>query len=739
MRGRYSLAGTLVLSFLTSASGLGRQAGPPPSQTSAAKEKQTSQPNSKDDVVRISVTLVQVDAVVVDDKGRAVTDLSREDFEIFADGRPQRISNFSYIATQPASPPRAVKNDKEPIGEPPPLRPEQTGRTIALVVDDLGLSFESASSVHNALKKFVDEQMQPGDLVAIVRTGTSMGALQQFTSDKRLLYAAIERVRWNPNGRGGLGPFAAIDADPVEEERAQQGLGGPASTSDSDRAREDIFAVGTLGALNFVVRGLKDLPGRKSVILFSDGFRLLNREGGHQRVLDALQRLTDQANRASVVIYSIDARGIQVLNESAADNTMTMHQDVSPDKMQAALNERKVQFVDSQEGLNYLAQQTGGFLVRNRNDLSGGVSRVLEDQTGYYLIGYVPDEAVFKSEHAKEEFHKITVKVKRAGLRVRSRTGFYGVTDEAARSAPQTHAEQMLTALTSPFASSNLHLRLTSMLGNDPKAGSFLRSLLYIDGRDVSFSEEPEGWRKAALDILLVTFGDNGALVDRINRTYNVRVRGDDYKEVLRGGLVFTVNLPIKNAGPYQLRAAVRDASTQHVGSAGQFVQVPDLNKGRLTLSGIVVQGRDPAAQTAVRATEAKAAPSGQSEPPSAEDSPDKSDPQANPAVRKFRPGMVLDYNFLVFNARLSRSTRLPQLETQMIIYRDGKKVYTGEVTPFDPGKQSDWRRITASGSLHLAKGIKPGEYVLQIKVTDKLADQKRSLAARWVDYEIVQ
>src|SRR5260370_27687116 len=90
------------------------------------------------------------------------------------------------------------------------LKLEDIRRTISVVVDDLGLSFESTYYVRRALKKFVDEQMQTGDLVAIIRTSGGMGALQQFTSDKRQLYAAIERVKWYANGRGNVGAFAPL-------------------------------------------------------------------------------------------------------------------------------------------------------------------------------------------------------------------------------------------------------------------------------------------------------------------------------------------------------------------------------------------------------------------------------------------------------------------------------------------------------------------------------------------------
>ena len=153
-------------------------------------------------VIRVTVNPVQVDAVVTDKKGQLVTDLTAEDFEILQDKQPQPISNFSFVST---ASPSTTGRDATTAVQPSPgaLRPDQVKRTIAFVVDDLGLSWESTRGVRDALAKFVDEQMQPNDLVAILRTGGGIGALQSFTSDKRQLRAAVERLKWNPLGRGG--------------------------------------------------------------------------------------------------------------------------------------------------------------------------------------------------------------------------------------------------------------------------------------------------------------------------------------------------------------------------------------------------------------------------------------------------------------------------------------------------------------------------------------------------------
>jgi VWFA-related protein len=259
---------------------------------------------SKEDVVRITSNLVQIDVTVTDKKGQPVPDLKDGDFEIYEDGRPQQITNLSFVSlgaatrtslatnSSPTTNRTGAKTASEDVAPAPPerLRPEDVRRTIALVVDDLGLSFESVHFVRQALRNFVDEQMQPGDLAAIIRTGAGVGALQQFTSDKRLLYAAIERVKWNSRGRGGVAAFAPIEDSPLDDLRKRPSADGePAPQSEATKGdlernaraayndfKESIYSVGTLGALNYVVRGLRELPGRKSVVLMSDSIALFD-------------------------------------------------------------------------------------------------------------------------------------------------------------------------------------------------------------------------------------------------------------------------------------------------------------------------------------------------------------------------------------------------------------------------------------------------------------------------------
>lgn len=682
-----------------------------------------------DDVVKITTNLVQVDAVVLDKDGRPVTDLRQEEVEIFEDGKSQKITSFSYVSLDSVASIAATPKVTNAPAPPVRLRPEQVRRTIALVVDDLGLSFDSAYQVRRALKKFLDQQMQPEDLVAIIRTGGGVGALQQFTSDKRQLYAAAEKVKWNPMGRAGIGAFGPLSGNPSTAPQDDDNSRRSAD-DDLDQFREDIFAVGTLGAVNYVVRGLRELPGRKSVVLISDGIKAFNRDEptGSLRVLTALQSLTDLANRASVVIYTMDARGLQTVALTAADSTA----DLTADQIEQKLSDRRAALFESQEGLNYLARQTGGLAIRGNNDLAAGLKDILGDQRGYYLIGYRPEDSTFDDRAGRRKFHKLGLKVSRAGkFKVRMRNGFYGITDEEAQPAPRTPQQEIFAALTSPFGASGVHLRLTSLFANDPKAGSFMRSMLHIRGRDLTFTDEPDGWHKAVFDIVAVTFGDNGVVVDQLGRTHTIRVKGNTYERILKSGFTYNVTVPVKKAGAYQLRAVLRDVSSNRLGAANQFIEVPDIKKNRLTISGILASGMS--ADAYQRSLNASANES------NAEGVVEEPDPNAGAALRQFKTGLILVYGFIIYNAQVDKASSKPQLLTQLRLFSNGQQVFGGRESAVDITNQVDMKRVASSGAIRLGPDLPPGEYQLQVVVTDPLAKEKYRVATQWIDFEIVK
>jgi hypothetical protein len=258
-----------------------------------------------------------------------------------------------------------------------------------------------------------------------------------------------------------------------------------------------------------------------------------------------------------------------------------------------------------------------------------------------------------------------------------------------------------------------------------------MRSLLHINANDLTFTDSPDGTHKGEFDVVAITFGDNGSVVDQVGQGYTLRTDNDEYARLRRDGFVFFLTVPIKKAGAYQLRAALRDRSSQHVGSASQFIEVPDIKKNRLTIGGILVNALDPTT------TNNSSAPAGV-----VANQPAKSDNaklSVNAATRQLKRGQILQYSVIIYNARLDKTTNRPQLRTQVRLFRDGKQIFAGKENALSDVSQPDSKRITILGGVKLGSDLIPGEYVLQITVTDPLADEKHRVATQWIDFEIVK
>jgi len=317
------------------------------------------------------------------------------------------------------------------------------------------------------------------------------------------------------------------------------------------------------------------------------------------------------------------------------------------------------------------------------------------------------------------------------------RNGFFGVSEEDTKPVATTPRERVLNALVSPFGSDDVHLRLTSLFANDPKIGSFMRSVLHVKAGDLTFKQDPDGWLKAEFDVLAVIFGDNGDVVDQIVRTHVLRLRGETYKRVLKNGFVYSVTVPIKKAGAYQLRIALRDHGSDRVGSASQFVEVPDVKKNRLTLSGVSLSGVEPRLLRKLESEKA-AASNTKTDETDAEGGA-TIDPTNSVAVRQFKGGQGLQYGFVIYNTRLDKVTKQPQLRIQLRIFRDSQPVFTGGEHVLDMTNQTDLKRLVAGGVLLLGTELIPGDYVFQVIVTDPLADEKHRVATQSIDFEIVK
>jgi hypothetical protein len=257
--------------------------------------------------------------------------------------------------------------------------------------------------------------------------------------------------------------------------------------------------------------------------------------------------------------------------------------------------------------------------------------------------------------------------------------------------------------------------------------------LIHVSARDLSFAEGAGGWHTASFDLVAVAYDEEGKVVGQLGRTRTLRTRGEDYERLLREGFVYFVDVPLKRPGGYQLRAAVRDSATGHVGSACQFVEVPDLKDGRLALSGLIVSGAD-AGEGSARDKGAASLSTSDGAGVYAAGAAD-----AGPAVRRFRRGAAIGYGFYVYGARLDAAAQRPRLTTELRLFRDGKPVFTGKALPFDAAGQTDLERVVAGGSFRLGTDLPPGDYVLQLVVTDLLAEEPRRTSTAWIDFEIVE
>ena len=693
--------------------------------------KRTGQEPASDEVVRISVRLVQVDGTVTDKEGRPVTDLSKDDFELFVDGRPQKITSFSYISAQPrakSARPTGDTDSSVPAPAPPMrLRPEQVRRTIALVIANV--SFDTLRVVKKALHRFVDEQMRPGDLVSVIRPGEGAGVLQQFTTDKRLLHLAIDGVRWNPIGEVGVAAVTPEDPKSTDPE------------AEAARKRDEGFYKDTVAAywlknLYLIVRGLEDLPGRKAVVLFSGSIRLFGPDQDNRRTMDAVHRITDLATRTMVVFYTIDSRGLQTLNSGASEG---MDMDALPGiggslkpatardfgaQWGAAFVDRIINFWKDQDGLALLAEETGGKFSHS-TDPGKALSSMFNDQKGYYVLGYRPEEDTFKVENGRRPYHHISVTVKRAGLRSHFRKGFYGTPDREPARAPSTPSQKLLSALTSPFDTSDVAIRLTSLFGYDPTEGPFVRSLLHIDGRGLTLIPEP-GKHRAMINVFTIALDERGPLSQPVAQKYTVRVLDERLEKIRREGLVYELMTPVGKPGIYQIRAVVQDVESDRMGSASQLIEVPDLKNKRLSLSGIVVAGESINNSTAPG-------------PGAVANQESAHNIEAGPAVRRFHRGMRVRYAFIILNAQPDQGTGRPHVLTQVVLYHEGKAIFTGPTTPIDLRDLKDPNRVVAGGTVNLGAELQPGEYILQLIVTDSLAREKKyQTSTRWIDFDVI-
>ncbi len=697
----------------------------------------------QDMVIRINVDLVQVDAIVVDSEDRKVADLQAEDFNILQDGKPQKITHFSYVRIRSPKAPAAAS--KLPLPQPPQtgLKASQIRRTIALVVDDLGLSFDSTVRIRESLKKWMDTEMQPGDLVAVIRTGVGISALQQFTGDKRVLYAAIDRIKYNVAGRVAAASFGARDIKgntmkgaveaKYEELNAYLAKKSAGSKAGSEPAapgnREDAVSkytamndrmstIASMGTIRYIVDGLKDVPGRKSVIIFSESLKsrfdydsrtsgqsesdIFGKEGADQAIDKLLRSIVEAANRATVVIHVIDPRGLVNADTDAERNTGGSD------------------YFALQDNMVRMSQETGGLFVRETNDLDTGLRTAVDDGNGYYLIGYQPDATVVEEmKKGLPKLHDIKVRVNRPGLRVRSRSRFFSVPSQDEPPRRLSQQEQIDQALASPFTEETLPVRLTPLFIEAGEEKPHVNALLHFDSSKLSFQKIEGDWMEASVDIVATTLDADGKQVDIAYKRGAIQARGKTYENMQKNGVAYLMHLPVKNPGSYVMRVVLYDNRSKQLGSATQFVDIPDVHNKRLALSGIVL-ATDKLQPKAFSQEEGVIA---------------YENSNGTAAVRIFEPSDTIAWACQILNAKADSSGK-PKLKVQVRLFHEGREMNPEK--PLETASQllPDDSRFIATGQMKL-KVLLPGYYAMQLIISDLLADKDHQMAVQSMDFEI--
>lgn len=664
------------------------------------------QQNQTDEgIVRVSVDLVQVDAVVTNSKDEPVTDLVAEDFVILQDGKPQEITNFSFIRTEepkePGAPPpqKASARGKDlPLPPPPmPLRRDKLRRTIAVLVDDLGLSPEYALRTRQWVKNWIDMEMQPNDLVAVLRTGAGVGAMHQFSNDRRLLNAAAELITYNAASRvaSTMGSDSVAPSAPIT--RDARGFSLPMVDEERDR----VFTLFTLKSIQYVIEGMKYLPGRKSIILITEKFQLQfngcagEDQGRNAAMKEPMQHLFDVANRSAVVIHTVDPRGVIYTN-------------------------RMCELLASQDGMAILAKQTGGLFISGHNDIDRALAKVADDGNGYYLLGYQPDsKTVSEMKKGKPKAHKIQVRVNRRGLTVRSRSQFFSSPDSPSPTDLIARQIQVEKAFYSPFKSEGLRVRLTALFSQTKEDQSVINALLHFDANQLVFSEDSDGWYKATVEITAGLYGADGQEVDFADKTWNLLAKGKTYEYMKKNGIAFLMNVPIKKAGAYQMRLVLRDTANGQLGSAMQVIEVPNVRDGKLALSGILLGADKSKSEAALDQAEGVIG---------------EADARKTAAVRIFESGETVAWSYQILNAKADKD-KMPQLTAQIRLFHEGQQVYDGKPVEMNTRAQGVSKRMLAADQMYL-KQLPPGYYVLQIAVTDMLAKEGQRVADQSIDFD---
>ena len=662
--------------------------------------------------IRVGVEEVRLDAVVLDNKGHQITDLTADDFEIYQDKKQQEIIASKYISDyQPIPVSKAESSNASKTATPTPaprLARDAVRRTIVFLVDDYSMRrFTEVYRTRLCLRKFVEAQMQPGDLVAILQTFRGTSALSAFTSDKNELLARIDNIHFKP-------PY---EIPPWFE--------GP-------RTGEPYIPQPM--AIDFCIRALKDMPGRKFLMLMSLNITNVSELDLYLHRppdITAFDRIADSALRAGVVIHTLDILGLadNLVDPESNPYTRLFSRNSNIDIIMAPWKTDQ-QYSNAailqrqQYNRLILSQKTGGVFLTGNNFFINGLAELEEDMKGYYLLSYIPSSSTF-DEKKRISYKKIEIKVKRRGAQVHTRDGFIGL--NRSLDAPEETRNPLIKAMFSPFRYKDLNVSMASGYAEDFPGGYQLRAWIHLDGQTLGITNEKDGSHSISVEAVAATSDIDGSVQDSASRQLKLALNDAEVDWIRAFGLKFSLSLHKEKPGGYYVRVAIKDQISDAIGSAYEFIEIPDLNKGSLSLSSIVVlNSKEDAAWV-----EAEATAESQSHP-------NRTQPLVarSQALRKYQPVESFEYMAVVYNAKAKKGMP-PALESQVVLFSDGKELYRSQTEPVRLASLDNLHRIPIKKSLLLENTLQPGDYFLKLQVRDKQATGKDNFAEQMLQFEI--
>ena len=704
---------------------------------------------------QVEVNYVDVDAVVTDEKGNFVAGLAREDFEIFEDGKPQKIDMFSYVEIPVEKTERFLASDRPVSSDSQSNRQPFTGRLFVIVLDDQDVSVFRTSQTRKAARQFVEEYMGDNDVAAVIHTSGRSDAAQEFTSNKQLLVAAIDKFVGRKMRsltldrldeyyhRLAVSSSGSSDSNNSEPQPSTD-PGGHSRLNPGDFER-GYRALGVLDTLKNVSEFLAGVRGRrKAVLFFSEGidypvYDLFGSQNASD-VLRATQDAVTMAARSNVNYFTIDPRGLVGITSEF----MEMNGSPSPELSGAApggstgtnapipgvtgatagpfnaVTELMNEFRISQDSLRTLAEETGGIASVSSNSLTSAFERIVELNSRYYVLGYYPPT------HPRDgRFHRIEVRVKRPGLRVQARRGYAsprGRTpeerkrDEAARRARDAKrpdadrtSSELRDVLASPLQKSGLTFTVQAApFKNTPKEASVALAI-EIDGERLEFAPPNEkGLVSNKIELSFYSVNEQSKALAGTRSELDLSLRPETRERVKSFGVRVNprINLP---PGRYQVRIGARDSVAGQTGSVFYDLEVPDFRKEKLMMSGILLTS-----------AMSQQTPSIQPDPVVA-----KLLPAAATSRREFAAGDVLALYTELYDNNSSRQPRryevivrlLSETGTEVFVSRDeitnGPGAAPAAGAPAQAAKP--WE-IYGYGRQIPLKDVPPGRYLLRIQ-----------------------